>query len=84
MGAFEAVSGGRALIRAVIDRALTDGPSRPALPSPKDRGGLDLTLLDYCLSLSPAERLQQMAEYADFVLTARAANGVSWSDTERS
>jgi hypothetical protein len=36
--------------------------------------GLDLTLIEYCLSLSRAERLRQAEEFAEFVLTARERN----------
>ena len=44
-------------------------------------GDPDLSLVEYCLSLTPAERLQQVEEFAEFVLTARAKNGVRWSDS---
>ena len=53
-------------------------------PTTPGEGGIDLTLLEYCLSLSPVERLRQVEDYAEFVLTARSRNGVRWSDTERS
>ena len=49
-----------------------------------ETGGIDLTLLESCLSLPPSERLKQVEEFAEFVLTARAHHGVRWSDSANS
>jgi hypothetical protein len=43
--------------------------------------GIDRSLIEYCLSLTPAERLRQAEEFAEFILTARRLNGVPWRDT---
>jgi hypothetical protein len=36
--------------------------------------GVDLTLIRWMLSLTPAERLDALQQFADFILSARARN----------
>jgi hypothetical protein len=73
------------MLCAMADCLSANVPGSPGAPG---RAGatvdLDLTLVEYCLSLTPAERLRQAEEFAEFILTARRLNGVPWSDTERS
>jgi hypothetical protein len=54
----------------------------PDMP-PQDEHGIDLEQIEYNLSLTPAERLEQMQGLADFVFEIWKARGIDWSDTER-
>src|SRR3982750_1271389 len=48
-------------------------------------GELDLEQIESNLSLTPAERLRQIEEFAEFLLAARRANRVpAWCDSENS
>ncbi len=38
--------------------------------------GVDVSLIRWSLSLTPAERLDILAEFADFVMQARQRNGL--------
>ena len=42
---------------------------------PQDENGVDLSQLDWMLSLSPAERLRRAQSFANFVLKVRHLNG---------
>lgn len=46
-----------------------------------DENGVDLSLIEYTLSQSPAERLAQLEEFVGTILSIR---GNSWSDSENS
>jgi hypothetical protein len=46
---------------------------QPELPA-HNEDGVDLTLIRFMLSLSPAERLEVLQQFVSFVLTARARN----------
>lgn len=41
-----------------------------------DENGIDLSVIDYCLSLTPAQRLQQAQSFANFILGVRKLNGI--------
>ena len=43
---------------------------------PIDENGVDLSVIDYCLSLTPAQRLQQAQSFANFILSVRKLNGI--------
>ena len=48
-------------------------------------GNVDLSQLEISLSLTPAERLRRLEEFAEFVLAARRANGIrGWSVSRKS
>lgn len=51
---------------------------------PTETSEVDLSLIEYCLSLSPAERLRQAEEYAEFVVSVRERNGLPWCGFENS
>lgn len=48
--------------------------SNPPLPTHSD-DGVDLTLIRWMLSLTPAERLQALQSFVDFVEAFRNKNG---------
>lgn len=50
----------------------------PGIEDAYSEDGVDLTLIRWMLSLTPAERLQAAQEFANFVLSARArTNSIS-------
>lgn len=56
----------------------------PEFPPTDESGDVDLSLVEYCLSLTPAERLLQAEQFAQSIITIRSANGLPWLDFERS
>jgi hypothetical protein len=53
-------------------------------PPTDETGDVDLSLVDYWLSLTPEQRLKQLEEFANFIVSARRANGVEeWSNSEQ-
>ena len=48
-------------------------------PPLDESGEVDLSLIDYMLRLTPAQRLSVAEEFADFILTARRAAGIDGS-----
>jgi hypothetical protein len=51
-----------------------DDPAKPVLPTHSE-DGVDLTLIRWMLSLTPAERLQVLQSFADLVEALRKNNG---------
>jgi hypothetical protein len=49
-----------------------------------DENGVDLSLIEYTLAQSPAERLTQLEGFVEAILAARKAGGVEWSTSESS
>jgi hypothetical protein len=52
-----------------------------------DENGVDLTLIEYCLKMTPAQRLQTAQSAANAVLKLRRLNGVpgdSWQNLSTS
>jgi hypothetical protein len=47
-------------------------PTNESSESVYSDDGVDLTLIRWMLSLTPAERLEALQQFADFVLSARA------------
>ena len=43
-----------------------------------EAGDVDLSLIEYCLSLTPAERLRRAEQFAQWVLAARQQQGIEW------
>lgn len=54
-----------------INLGTADGP-------PIDENGVDLSLIQYCLSLTPAQRLRAAQDFANWVLDVRRRNGITW------
>ena len=50
----------------------------------EDENGVDLSLIRYCLSLTPDQRLQRAQDFANFILNARRENGVQTFEQESS
>ena len=48
----------------------------PGGVAPVDAAGVDLSLIRYCLSLTPAQRLRNGQAFANWVLDVRRRNGV--------
>ena len=46
----------------------------PTPPDERECGGVDVTLIRWMLSLTPAERLQAMQNWANAILRIRALN----------
>lgn len=51
-----------------------EDPANPALPTHSE-DGVDLTLIRWMLSLTPAERLQVLQSFVDLVEAVRKDNG---------
>jgi hypothetical protein len=49
---------------------------------PTDENGVDLSQLDYMLSLTPAERLRRAQSFANFILNVRRLNGIEGNPWE--
>lgn len=52
----------------------SEGPANPTLPTHSEEG-VDLTLIRWMLSLTPAERLEVLQSIVDLVETVRRNNG---------
>ena len=48
---------------------------------PVDPAGVDLSLIRYCLSLTPAQRLRNGQAFANWILDVRRRNGVKCATT---
>jgi hypothetical protein len=51
--------------------------------SPSDENGVDLNQVEFHLSLTPAERLEHLWQFADFVFIIWESRGINWLDTEK-
>lgn len=49
-----------------------------------DENGVDLSLIEYTLSLTPAERLSNLQQFVDTILSIWKSRGIEWSDSENS
>ena len=49
-----------------------------------DENGVDLSVIEYTLSQSPAERLTQLEGFVEAIIAVRKAGGVDWSSSESS
>jgi hypothetical protein len=63
------------------------GENANGTPLSDPTGDVDLSLIDYCLSLTPAQRLRNGQTFANWILEVRRRNnteGVECSTPERS
>jgi len=56
----------------------------PLYPPTDATGDVDLSLIEHNLTLTPRERLYQLEDFAEFVLTVWRAQGIEWSGSENS
>jgi hypothetical protein len=56
-------------------------PGVPAFPE-QDENGVDLGLIDYCLSLTPLERLRLVERNANSILYVWKTRGIDWSGSK--
>ncbi|HVT91065.1 MAG TPA: hypothetical protein VHD56_19590 [Tepidisphaeraceae bacterium] len=58
------------------------GLNEKGFPPTDETGDVDLFQIEYHLSLTPAQRLKQIEEFAEFIFDAWKARGFEWSDSE--
>jgi len=61
---------------AAMSESIEDLNLGPGGVVPVDSAGVDLSLIRYCLSLTPAQRLRNGQAFANWILDVRRRNGV--------
>ncbi len=78
-------SGGKGKMTAIIQMMRLAPPEIPedlnGKPQFDETGNVDLGLVEYFLSLTPAQRLDHAQSFATMVLTARRDQGMNWTNT---